>query len=86
MNEDSLVLFKHIGNYNFLFTGDFDQEGELKILQTYTSLKVDILKNGHHGSKTSSAPLFIQQVAPRLAIISAGRHNRIVIIILILRP
>lgn len=75
-NEDSLVLFEEIGGYHFLFMGDLDQKGELKVLEHYPGLKADILKAGHHGSKTSSNPKFINQVSPQLVIISAGRNNR----------
>ena len=75
-NQDSMVLYQKIGNYRFLFTGDLDQAGELKVIDRYPDLRVDVLKAGHHGSKTSSNPQFIDQIAPKLAIISAGRNNR----------
>lgn len=75
-NHDSLVLYQKIGDYRFLFTGDLDQEGELKVIHRYPDLRVDILKAGHHGSKTSSNPRFIDQIDPKLVIISAGRNNR----------
>ncbi len=35
-----------------------------------------VLKTGHHGSKTATDPKFVRQLAPKVAIISAGRHNR----------
>ena len=75
-NQDSMVLYQKIGNYRFLFTGDLDQAGELKVIDRYPDLRVDVLKSGHHGSKTSSNPQFVDQIAPKLAIISAGRNNR----------
>lgn len=75
-NEDSLVLYKKFARYRFIFMGDLDQKGELEILKRYPTLKINILKNGHHGSKTSSNPQFIEQIQPHLAIISAGRNNR----------
>lgn len=75
-NQDSMVLYQKIGNCRFLFTGDLDQAGELKVIDRYSNLKVDVLKVGHHGSKTSSNPQFVDQIAPKLAIISAGRNNR----------
>ena len=56
--------------------GDLDRRGERQVLQDYPSLKVNIVKLGHHGSRTSSDPNFIKQLEPELAIISAGRHNR----------
>ena len=53
-----------------------DQENEEKVIQKYPQLKSDILKAGHHGSKTASSYSFLQTVAPKYAIISAGRFNR----------
>lgn len=60
----------------WLFTGDLDQAGEMKILQKYPNLKVDYFKLGHHGSRTSSKKAFLQAIKPSLAFISAGRNNR----------
>ncbi|MGY4757108.1 hypothetical protein LB438_06660 [Lactococcus lactis subsp. lactis] len=39
-------------------------------------MKVDVLKVGHHGSKTSSNPDFIKEINPKLALISVGEKNR----------
>nr|WP_321316010.1 ComEC/Rec2 family competence protein [uncultured Ligilactobacillus sp.] len=75
-NQDSLVLYKKIESFRFIFTGDLDQNGELKVINSYPNLKVDILKTGHHGSKTSTNDDFVQKIQPKLAVISAGRHNR----------
>ncbi|NGC78470.1 DNA internalization-related competence protein ComEC/Rec2 [Lactobacillus reuteri] len=75
-NEDSLVLTGNFGGKTFLFTGDLDQQNEQKVIQKYPQLKIDILKEGHHGSKTSSNLSFLQTIGPRYAIISAGRFNR----------
>ncbi|KRM19049.1 late competence protein comec, dna transport [Ligilactobacillus hayakitensis DSM 18933 = JCM 14209] len=74
-NEDSLVLIYSFKGIKFLFMGDLDQENELKILQRYPALKCDVLKVGHHGSKTSSSADFISTIKPKEAIISAGYHN-----------
>ena len=75
-NEDSLVLYGKFGSKSFIFTGDLDRHGEKQVLVHYPALTADVVKLGHHGSKTSSDPQFIKQLAPQLAIISAGRHNR----------
>ncbi|WP_325064742.1 DNA internalization-related competence protein ComEC/Rec2 [Limosilactobacillus rudii] len=75
-NEDSLVLAGTFGGKRFVFTGDLDQQNEKKVIQKYPQLKADILKIGHHGSKTASNPEFLQALAPQYAIISAGRFNR----------
>lgn len=75
-NEDSMVLYGNFGLKSFLFMGDLDRNGEMKIIKSYPNLKADVVKLGHHGSRTSSAPNFIRKLQPQLAIISAGRHNR----------
>ena len=75
-NGNSLALQGNFGGLNFLFMGDLDQAGEQKILGDDPQLRTDVLKLGHHGSKTASAPAFIAQLRPRLAVISAGRRNR----------
>ncbi len=75
-NEDSVVLAGKFAGITFLFMGDLDRAGERAIISKYPDLSVDVLKLGHHGSKTASDPAFIRQVKPQLAIISAGRMNR----------
>lgn len=75
-NEDSLTLWGIFGGNNFLFTGDLDRAGEKAVIQRYPQLSVDVLKLGHHGSKTATDPEAIRHWQPRLAIISAGRFNR----------
>ncbi|WP_125767755.1 DNA internalization-related competence protein ComEC/Rec2 [Companilactobacillus furfuricola] len=74
-NQDSLTLLAHIGQTNWLFTGDLDQSSEKKILQDH-SFKVDMLKAGHHGSKTSTSNELLDKTKPDLALISAGINNR----------
>ena len=75
-NADSMVLFGRMGDQNWLFTGDLDAPGELDVIHHYPNLRVNVLKLGHHGSKTASSPQFLDQIKPQFAIISAGRHNR----------
>lgn len=75
-NTDSMVLVGAYGQLRFLFTGDLDQAGERRLLRRYPDLQVDVLKLGHHGSKTASGAKFLHQVRPRIGIISAGRFNR----------
>ena len=76
-NEDSLVLYKQLEGINFIFTGDLDQENELAVMQKYPNLRVDVLKTGHHGSKTATNKTFVSDLGPpKLAIISAGKNNR----------
>lgn len=75
-NDDSLVLALRLKVQTILLTGDLEQAGEARLMARYPSLKADILKAGHHGSRTSTAPEFIQQLAPRDVVLSCGRHNR----------
>ncbi len=75
-NANSLALQGQYGGLNFLFMGDLDQAGEQKMLEVDPHLRTDVLKLGHHGSKTASGVAFLNQVRPRWGIISAGRHNR----------
>ncbi|WP_240376550.1 DNA internalization-related competence protein ComEC/Rec2 [Bacillus piscicola] len=75
-NNRSIVLWAHFGGSSWLFTGDLEEEGERAILHRYPMLQADLLKVGHHGSRTSSTEPFIQQVNPVAAFISAGRCSR----------
>lgn len=74
-NNDSLVLYGKLLGTNFLFTGDLE-EGELELVERYPDLPVDVLKAGHHGSKGSSYPEFLEQIQAKIALISAGKNNR----------
>ncbi|MBS4209048.1 DNA internalization-related competence protein ComEC/Rec2 [Bacillus sp. FJAT-50079] len=75
-NNDSLVLYAKLGGLTWLFTGDLEKEGEEEMLKAYQELKADVLKAGHHGSRSSTTVPFIQTVMPAYAIISAGENNR----------
>lgn len=75
-NRGSIALFAKIGGINWFFGGDLNQEGEEAIIKKYPQLKVDVLKVGHHGSKTSSSAAFLKQIKPNVALISAGEKNR----------
>lgn len=74
-NEDSVILSLAIHQTRFLLMGDLDQAGENAILRTYPHLKTDVIKLGHHGSKTSSGAAFIAAIAPKQAIVSCGLNN-----------
>ena len=75
-NESSLVIGFNICNKDFLITGDAPIEIEKKIMITYSSIKCDVLKVGHHGSKTSTSDAFIKYLSPKEAIISVGKKNK----------
>lgn len=75
-NNQSIVLYTELGGRKWMFTGDLEEEGEQQLLETYENLQADVLKAGHHGSKTSTSEAFLQRVHPNTAIISAGEGNR----------
>lgn len=74
-NNDSLVLYGRLLDKNFLFTGDLEA-GELDLVARYPQLPVDVLKAGHHGSKGSSYPAFLDHIGADIALVSAGQDNR----------
>ena len=59
-----------------MFMGDASKLKEEDIIKKYKLAKIDFLKVGHHGSKTSSSKEFINKIDPKYSIISVGRKNR----------
>ena len=76
-NDDSLVFRVRYGERSFLLPGDAEKAAERAILSEndVEMLQADVLKIGHHGSKNSTMPDFLDAVHPRLAVISAGAEN-----------
>jgi len=74
-NNYSLVIRFVYGNDSFLFTGDIERQVEYEIAQQNFHLESDVLKVPHHGSKTSSSELFLEEVSPKVAVISVSRNN-----------
>ena len=75
-NDNSNVIYTEFGNYRFLFMGDAGKEKEKDILDKYNLSNIDVLKVGHHGSKTSSSTNFISSINPKYSLISVGKNNR----------
>ena len=75
-NDGSIVARLTYGSQAFMLTGDATIKVEQQLLTAKTLLSAQVLKAGHHGSKTSSSPAFIKAVSPIYAIISAGKNNR----------
>ncbi len=76
-NTSSIIVRLTYGEHEFLFTGDAPQSIEDYLVVTYgDALRSDVLKVGHHGSRTSTSELFVAAVNPTYAIISAGEDNR----------
>jgi len=74
-NNDSLAFRVSYGSRTFLLTGDMERPMENRLLADGLLKHADVLKVGHHGSKTSSTPLFLDAVSPSLAVVSAGYEN-----------
>jgi len=76
-NNNSIVLSLSYGDVDFLFTGDAEREAEgAMIVQSVVSVPdVEILKVGHHGSRTASSPQFLNTVKPEVAIYMCGVGN-----------
>ena len=81
-NLASVVLSVQFGRVRFLLVGDAEAPEERWLLDRAgrdpalaAALRADVLKVGHHGSRTSSTPEFVRVVAPRLALVSVGAGN-----------
>ena len=75
-NDNSNVIITELNGYKFLFMGDASISTEKELLKKYDLSNVDVLKVGHHGSKTSSSKEFINKINPKYSIISVGKNNR----------
>lgn len=76
LNNWSIVAKLSYGDSDFLFTGDAETEAETILLKQKTNLQSEVLKAGHHGSRTSSSKTFVQAVNPMIAVISCGKNNK----------
>ena len=75
-NDNSNVIYTEFNGYKFMFMGDAGIEKEKDILDKYNLANIDVLKVGHHGSKTSSSKEFINEINPKYGVISVGKNNR----------
>ena len=75
-NDNSNVIYTELNGYKLMFMGDAGIEKEKDILGKYNLSNIDVLKVGHHGSKTSSSRTFIDEINPKYSIISVGKNNR----------
>lgn len=75
-NDNSNVIYAELNGYKFMFMGDVGVDKEKDILDKYNISNIDVLKVGHHGSKTSSGKVFIDGINPKYSIISVGKNNR----------
>lgn len=76
-NDNSFVLRISFGRHAALLTGDAERDAETELVRRFgPSLRSDLLKVGHHGSRTSSTPDFLATVGAPDAIVSCGIRNR----------
>lgn len=75
-NDNSNVIYSELNVYKFMFMGDASVTTEKEIMNKYNLPDIDVLKVGHHGSKTSSSKEFINVINPEYSIISVGKNNR----------
>lgn len=74
LNEDSAVLLVEYGDFRALFAGDAGLVAERRLAGHVG--RVSVLKVGHHGSRTATGDAWLDELAPRAAVISVGRGNR----------
>jgi competence protein ComEC len=74
-NMSSIVARLVYGESEFMLTGDSPQQIEEYLVSLGGALRSDVLKLGHHGSRTSTSPIFLNAVNPTYAVISAGQDN-----------
>ena len=79
-NAHSLGCILRYGDFSMVFTGDMPKEAEEAMLSAIKkegqSPSVDIVKLAHHGSKTSSSPIFLSETRGKFALFSYGKNNR----------
>jgi len=75
-NDDSIVLELRWRDVSVVLTGDAGVAAERDMIPSFAPARLRVVKIGHHGSLTSSAPEFVRALRPQIAIVSAGRNNR----------
>ena len=75
-NDNSSVIYTELNDYKFLFMGDARVDVEEDLIEKYNLHDIDVLKVGHHGSKTSTGKDFIDEINPKYSIISVVKNNR----------
>jgi competence protein ComEC len=75
-NESSVATRVVYGNFALLLTGDAEEGAEQMMMASGRPLRATVFKAGHHGARSSNSRAFLQEVRPRIMIISAGKENR----------
>ncbi|MHC3758806.1 DNA internalization-related competence protein ComEC/Rec2 [Staphylococcus succinus] len=76
LNEHSIVTLITYEKYKMLLMGDATKNNENELLKQFNLKAVDVLKIGHHGSKTSTSEAFIRTITPKISLISVAHKNR----------
>jgi len=76
LNDASVILRLDHGDTSFIFTGDAEAGSERSMVASGQDLRADVIKIGHHGSRTSTTEALLDSVAPMAAVISVGGNNR----------
>lgn len=76
INNRSIASFLDIGSTRFLLMADLESDAELALLNSQALTRADILKVGHHGSKSSTTDRLLRAIQPEYAVISVGKKNR----------
>lgn len=75
-NDGSIVLLLTYNQVDVLLTGDLETRGEQALLEKGLIKDIEVLKVGHHGSKTGSSTQFLEVSKPEISVVSAGKNNR----------
>ena len=75
-NDSSQIYYVVFNKIKLLLTGDASKKSEEVLLNKYNLGNIDILKAGHHGSKTSTSEELIKEIEPKLVLISCGLDNK----------
>lgn len=76
INNSSIVYRLIFGNFKAFFSGDLEMEEEMKLLaREKLQLSANLLKAGHHASKTSNTQDFLQRIKPLTVVVSCGINN-----------
>ena len=75
-HDDVVVAMLRYGEFEAILTGDMEAKVERRLILEGYDLDSDVLKAGHHGSKTSSSEEFLTAVSPEVAVIQVGAKNR----------
>ena len=75
-HQANVVVLLQYGTARFLLTGDLEAKAEQELIARGVDVDADVLKVGHHGSKTSTTESFLNAVTPQVAFIEVGANNR----------